>query len=260
MSPKVILAGGSGFVGTALARRLAGDGREVVILTRNPAEHHAPGDTPGPVRAVAWDGRTVGAWTAELEGAGAVVNLTGRSVNCVHTPENRRLILESRLDSVRVLGTAAAAAKRPPAVWVQASAVGYYGPRGAEACPEDAPPGGDFLASVCRRWEEAQAAACPAGVRPVVLRLGMVLGAEGGAFPLLARLARWGLGGAAGSGRQGMSWIHLDDVVALMARALGDDTLRGAYNATAPEPGQTDAAPPGEERDEGAAPEPGDQR
>lgn len=236
MAQKVILAGGSGFVGTALTRRLAAEGWEVVVLSRSPAECHVIRDTVGTVRAVGWDGRTAGAWAREVDGAAAVVNLAGRSVNCVHTPENRQQILESRLDAVRALAAALGAARRPPAVWVQASAVGYYGPRGADPCPEDAPPGGDFLASVCRRWEEAQVAGCPAAVRPVILRLGMVLGNSGGAFPLLARLARWGLGGAAGSGRQGMSWIHLDDVVALVVRALGDETMREVYNATAPEP------------------------
>lgn len=164
------------------------------------------------------------------------MNFTGRSVNCVHTPENRQQILGSRLDSVRVLGAVLAGLPRQPRSWVQCSGAGFYGPRGDERCEETTASGSDFLAQVCRRWEEEFAAACPAEVRPVVLRLGMVLGREGGVFPLLARLARRGLGGAAGHGRQGMSWIHLEDAVGIFAQVANDEKLHGAYNACAPEP------------------------
>lgn len=233
MPKKAILAGGSGFLGSALARRLVREDWEPVVLTR------APGKDPGPVagvRYVAWDARTAGDWANELDGAAAVVNFTGRNVNAAPTPSNRRAILESRLASVHALAQAVARARRRPQVWVQCSGVGYYGPRGTEPCDEATPPGADFLADVCRRWEAAFAAGCPADTRSVVLRLGLVLGRDGGAFPLLVRLARAGLGGSAGHGRQGMSWVHVDDVVAVMMRALGDGLLQGAFNATAPEP------------------------
>lgn len=235
MPRKAILAGGSGFLGQALARRLLADGWEVVVLTRSPRQCHQLGDTGG--RPVAWDARTAGDWSGELDGADALVNFAGRSVRCVHTDGNRRAIRDSRVHAVEALGAALAKAARPPGVWVQCSGIGYYGPRGAgECCDESTPPGDDFLARVCRDWEAAFHAACPAASRGVVVRLGMVLGREGGAFPLLAKLARAGLGGTAGGGRQGMSWIHVDDAVGLFVRALADLGMRGAYNACAPEP------------------------
>jgi uncharacterized protein len=229
MSNKAVLAGGSGFIGRAVAGHLRALGWEVVVLTRRPR----PRDDG--IREVAWDARTAGAWARELDGAAALVNLTGRSINCVHDEANRREILQSRLDSVRALGAAVAGCARPPPVWVQAGAVGYYG-TGPEMRTEDSPPGGDALAGICRQWEEEFARACPATVRPVVLRLGVVLGRESGAFPPLARVTRFFLGGAAGSGRQGFSWIHLDDVAGIIARACTDATMRGAYNACAPRP------------------------
>ncbi len=229
MSNKAVLAGGSGFIGRAAARHLRTLGWDVVVLTRRP---HPREDG---IREVAWDACTVGAWARELDGANALVNLAGRSINCVHDEDNRREILQSRLESVRALGAAVAGCARPPAIWVQASAVGYYG-TGPEPRTEESGPGRDFLAGVCRQWEEEFTRACPATVRPVVLRLGVVLGRDGGALPPLARVTRLFLGGAAGLGRQGFSWIHLDDVVALLTRACTDASMRGAYNACAPQP------------------------
>ena len=229
MHSKVILAGGRGFLGAALARHLAASGHEVVVLSRSPAEG-------GPARQVAWDGRTDGPWRAELDGAAAVVNLTGRSVNCLPTPANRAEILASRLDSVRALGAACAAVAHPPRVWVQSSSLAIYGSPGERVCDETAPLADDFPASVCRQWEAALAAAAPAATRTVVLRIGLVLGPGGGALGPLVRLTRWFLGGTVGSGRQYLSWLHLDDMNAIFADAIGRDDWRGAYNACAPEP------------------------
>ncbi|WP_438480705.1 TIGR01777 family oxidoreductase [Oleiharenicola lentus] len=240
---KIILAGGSGFVGEALARELMrAGGWEIVVLTRDPTVCHILYDKPALVRAVKWDGKTMTAggkdadWVRELDGADALVNFTGRSVNCVHTAENKRAILESRVDSVRVLGEALAKCAQPPKVWVQCSAVGYYGNRGLPPCDETAAAGNTFLADVCRRWENAFAEARPQKVRPVVLRLATVLGREGGALPPLAKVARLGLGGRAGDGRQGLSWIHLADLTAIFRRAIDDAAMRGTFNACAPEP------------------------
>lgn len=233
MARKVILAGGSGFIGSAVARHLAAEGWDVVILTRG---SKTVLDRVVGARPVAWDGTGVGAWTSELEGAQAIVNLAGASVNAVPTERNRQKILQSRLAAVRALGEALARTAQRPAAWIQGSAVGYYGPHGDEPCTEDTAPGNDFLAQVCREWEAAFAASCPGDVRPVVLRFGMVLGRTGGAFPLLARLARAGLGGTAGHGRQGISWVHVDDVVQIITRALAPPDLRGAYNVCAPQP------------------------
>ncbi len=136
---KVILAGGSGFLGQALGRRLAADGWDVVVLSRRPRAGAA-------LREVGWDAETAGDWAAELSGAAAVVNFAGRSINGVHTPENRRAILESRVHAVQALAKGWAQAKNPPAVWVQCSATGFYGNAGDRPCDESAPAGADFLA------------------------------------------------------------------------------------------------------------------
>jgi len=239
MSQKAILAGGSGLLGRALAHRLAAGGWEVVILTRDPDKFPAadnPAAAAGAVRAVYWDGEKGGKWTAELEGAAALVNLAGRSINCVFTLEHSREILESRLHAVQALGKALAKCKQPPAVWVQASAVGLYGTLGYGLCDENTPPARDFLAEVCRQWEDAARAACPAGMRQVVLRLGVVLDRDGGAYPPLARLVRRWLGGTAGSGTQGFSWIHSDDVMLAFLQAITRPEMSGAYNVCAPRP------------------------
>lgn len=226
---KVVLAGGSGFLGQALARRLTADGWEIVVLSRNPRDD-------APLREVFWNAETGGAWAAELEGAAAVVNFAGRSVNCVHTLENSREILESRLNAVKALGKGWARAKNPPPVWIQCSATGYYGNAGDRFCDESLASGPGFLAEVCRRWEEAFAAVDLPGVRRVVLRLGVVLDAEQGALPPLVRLVRRFLGGAAGSGRQFISWVHRDDALEAFAAALTRPEWAGVFNLCSPAP------------------------
>ena len=241
MGKKVILAGGSGFIGRQVARRLLSDGWLVVVLSRRP-----PGKQTDGIIEVQWPARPVpgsnptsyhthGSWVHALDGADAIVNLSGRSIDCVHTPENQRQILASRLDSVRVLGAALEQCRQLPKVWVQASAVGFFGNRGLPACDEQSSSGENFLATVCAQWEAAFAATCPNSVRRVVLRLGTVFGKEGGAFPALARVTRCFLGGAAGNGNQGVSWIHEADVVELIVRAISDEGMSGAYNACAPD-------------------------
>jgi len=223
-----ILAGGSGFLGTVLARALAARGDVPVILTRVPARWRGPG------RAEAWDGRTVGPWAGALDGAAGVVNLTGTSVNCRHTPANKARILASRLDSVRALAEAMKICAAPPPVWVQMSGSGYFGDTGDRPCAEDTPPGGDFLAQVCIAWEAALAAHKPAGTRGVVLRPSLVIG-EQGALPLLVRYTRLWLGSAAGSGRQYLPWIHQADMVGVFLSALDDARWSGPFNICAPE-------------------------
>ncbi|MBI2498237.1 MAG: DUF1731 domain-containing protein [Opitutae bacterium] len=215
MSNKVVLAGGRGFLGQALARVLAADGWEIVVLSRDPRED-------APFREVLWNGETGGAWAAELEGAAALVNLAGRSINCVHTLEHSREIVDSRLKSVRALAKGWARAKNPPPVWVQCSATGFYGNAGDRFCEETLPPGPGFLAEVCRLWEDS---------------FGPVLDRHTGPLRVLVGLARKFLGGAAGSGRQFMSWVHRDDAAAIFAAAVRRPELAGVYNACAPGPG-----------------------
>lgn len=230
---KVILAGGSGFLGRALGRALSAGGWEVVVLTRD-TDRVAPSDETPALRGVMWNGETGGTWAAELEGAAALVNLAGRSINCVHSLENSREILDSRLNAVKALAKGYARAKNPPPVWVQCSATGFYGNAGDRFCEESLPPGPGFLAEVCRRWEEAFAAVELPDVRRVVLRLGPVLDQRTGPFPAMLGLTRKFLGGAAGSGRQFLSWIHRDDAVAAFAAAVNRPEMNGVYNACAP--------------------------
>ncbi|MEP7066086.1 MAG: TIGR01777 family oxidoreductase [Gemmatimonadota bacterium] len=222
---RIVISGGSGFIGSALATHFAGRGHDVVVLTRN-ANARSDG-----VREVAWNGRTHGSWTKELDGAAAVINLAGKSISVRHTEKHRQEILASRVDSVRAVGEAIAASTTPVPVWVQASAVGIYGNAGDRLCDESAPRGTDFMARVCSQWEDTFRTALSPSTRGVVLRFGIVLGRDGGALPMLARIARVGLGGSVGSGRQYISWIHRDDMVALVERAI-TSRMVGPYNAS----------------------------
>jgi len=222
---RIVIAGGSGFIGSALAAHYAGHGHDVVVLTRTA---HA---RENGVREVAWNGRSFGPWAKELDGAAAVVNLTGKNINCRHTNKNRREIIASRVVSVRAIADAIGASATPVPVWVQASAVGIYGNAGDALCDESAPHGDDFMADVCEQWEAAFRAALTSNTRRVLLRFGVVLGRDGGALPTLATIARWGLGGTVGSGRQYISWIHRDDLVSVVERAITTE-MSGPYNAS----------------------------
>ena len=230
-SGRVVIAGGAGFLGRALARTLAQEGREVVILSRRAAP------TDGLIRTEVWDGCAVGEWARELNGAAAVVNLTGRSVACVYTLENRQEIVDSRVNSVRAIAQACERCDEPPPVLVQAASLAIYGDPGDRICDEDSPHGAGFSVDVCEAWEgEFFADGAPGGARRVALRIGFVLGRDGGALGQLAKLARWFVGGAAGNGRQYISWVHLDDFSAMVRWAIENPGAEGAYNATGSTP------------------------
>ena len=226
---RIVLAGGSGFVGQALAARLLADGYEVVVLSRGGLRTKIG-------RIVSWDGSTQGDWASSLEDAAAVVNLTGKNINCRPTEANRREIVRSRAASVQAVGEAVRRCRRPPRVFVQTTAVGIYGDAGDKVCDESTPPGGGLVAEVCRQWEKAFDESPTPGVRRVVLRLGVVLGRAGGAFPPLARLARWFLGGAVGRGRQYVSWLHLADAVRIHCEAIEREEIEDVYVAASPQP------------------------
>ena len=225
---RIVIAGGSGFIGRALAGEFSARNFDVVILTRAPRER---GDG---VREIEWDGKHIGEWIAFLDGAEAVINLTGKNINCPHTPENVRAITASRVDSVNAIAAALAHVKTPPRVWVQASATGFYGDTGDAVCGENSPAGKDTLAEICQRWESAFANAAAPKNRKVTLRIGFVLGRDGGALPVLSKLTKWFLGGAAGGGRQYISWIHLADLVRMFVAAVERENLAGTFNAVAP--------------------------
>lgn len=230
MAPRrIVLAGGSGFVGQALAGRLLADGYEVIVLSR--AASRGPHGN-----IVAWDGATLGDWARSLEDSLAVVNLTGKSINCRPSQSNRREIVRSRVASVQAIGEAIRRCRRPPRVLIQTTAVGIYGDAGNNICDEATPPGAGFLGETCQQWEKAFDESPTPGVRRVVLRLGVVLGRGGGALPALAGLARWFLGGAAGSGRQYISWLHLADAVRIYREAIERETFQSIYVAASPQP------------------------
>lgn len=228
---RVVIAGGSGFLGRALAADLVVRGYDVVVLTRRPAAYDGPG------RAVGWDGETVAeAWRAELEGAKALVNLAGKPVDCRRSARNTDEILRSRVRSVEVLGDALRLVYRVPEVWVQASSLAIYGNAGDRICDESAHVPEGFPADVCVAWEEALGRAIRPEMRWTVLRIGFVLGGEGGALRTLANLARVGLGGRIGSGRQWISWIHRDDMTRLFRTAIENPAVHGIFNATGMQP------------------------
>lgn len=231
----VVVSGASGLVGRRLLGALRAEGVAVRALSRRPA--HASSGSGGDVEWIAWDG--LDPPLEALEGADAVVHLAGEPIFGGRLRgAQRRRVWESRVTStchlVRRLG-AIERARRPQQL-LCASAVGYYGSRGEEILDEESPAGSGYLARLCAAWEEAAGAAREVGVRPVSLRLGIVLAREGGALPRLARLFRLGLGGRLGSGRQWVPWIHAGDAVELVRFALAHPTLTGPLNAVAPQP------------------------
>jgi uncharacterized protein (TIGR01777 family) len=227
---RVVIAGGSGFLGTLLSRALVARGYDTVILSR----------TPGPdtdnIRQVAWDGKTVGDWAAYLKGAEVVVNLTGKSVNCRYTSQNRREIVESRVNSVNAIGAAMSRCASPPRTWIQAGSLAIYGNAGDDICDESSSPGSGFSVQVCKLWEDAFAAANSPQTRKVLFRIGLALGREGPLLATLSRLAKCYLGGAAGSGRQYISWLHIHDLNQMFVWAIERPDLAGTFNATGPCP------------------------
>ncbi len=231
---KIIIAGGSGFLGVSLAHYLADRGASIVILSR-----HAP-KVEGPWRHVGWDARTLDSWADELSEASGLVNLTGRSVNCVKSPDHRDEILRSRVESTGVLGEALRQVDTPPPVWVQMSTAHIYGDPPSLVCDEDSSLGYGLAPYVGQAWEEAFHSSALSSQRGVVLRTSFVLGrnrgAGGGALQTLANLARCGLGGKIASGTQGMSWIHELDLNRLIERSLIDTSMSGIYIASAPNP------------------------
>jgi uncharacterized protein (TIGR01777 family) len=236
---KIVIPGGSGQVGTVLARAFQADGHDVVVLSRHPRVQ--------PWRVVGWDGVRLGAWRGEIDGSDVVINLTGRSVNCRYTASNRREILESRVLSTRAVGQAIAEAARPPRVWLQASTATIYAHRydgtndertgvlgGGES---SAPSSWRFSIDVARAWERAFDEVRLPRTRKVALRSAMTLSPDpGGVFDTLVGLVRRGLGGSAGDGRQFMSWIHYEDFVAAIRWLIEHDEVDGVVNVAAPDP------------------------
>ncbi|MDL2718518.1 MAG: TIGR01777 family oxidoreductase [Acidobacteriota bacterium] len=229
---RVIVTGGTGFIGSRLSENLFAKGHEVVLFTRD-ASRSRDQLHPG-INVVSWaPGAT---WESWVDGAGAIVNLAGESIAQRWTEAAKHRILASRVDAAARLCAAIEKAAVKPSVLVNAAAVGYYGPHGDETLDEDSPPGTDFLATTCVAWEGAARRAEPLGVRVVLLRTGVVLGGDGGALAKMLPPFKAFAGGPIGSGEQWMSWIHRDDLVALFAFAIENPKATGPINGTAPNP------------------------
>ncbi len=225
---RILVAGGTGLVGSRLVRALLAEGARVDVLSRNARGAHLP---PG-AQAHSWE-----ALPGLMEGCRAVINLAGEGIaDHRWSPARKRALLESRIGPTRGLLGALEQARHRPSVLVSASAIGIYGPLGEEAVDETQTPGEGFLAELCQTWETATDPARALGVRVVRLRIGVVLAREGGALPKLALPVRRFAGCALGSGRQGFSWIHIEDLVALILEAIRNPAFEGPVNATAPHP------------------------
>jgi len=240
VSRRIVIPGGSGQVGTILARHLHAARHQVTVLSRAPK--------PAPWATLRWDGRTLDpAWTETLEGADAVIHLSGRSVNCRYYAANRREIIDSRVVPTLLIGQAIAQAKRPPKVWMNASTSTFY--RHALDRPQDeftgelggsepgVPDTWNFSIDVARRWEEAFYSSTLPATRKVALRSSMTMSPDdGGVFSVLSRLVRMGLGGTEGTGEQFVSWIHDRDYCRAVDFLLEHNDISGAVNLTSPNP------------------------
>jgi len=224
MSLRVLVSGARGLIGSALLPRLRARGHETSILTRRAT---GPGE-------VGWDPAGGRLEARAIEGVDAVVHLAGEPIAARWTPVRKALIRESRVAGTRLLAERLADLERPPRVLVSVSAIGFYGDRGDEVLDEASPPGVGFLPAVCRAWEDAAAPAAACGIRVVHPRLGLVLTTRGGALARLLPPFRLGLGGPLGDGRAWWSWVVLEDVIAVLERALVDESLAGPVNVVAP--------------------------
>jgi uncharacterized protein (TIGR01777 family) len=232
---RVLLAGGSGMRGRALAIALHSNGHDVSILSRNPGKHRS--SFPAPIRLVQWGGPTSVRWTEEIDRADAIVNLAGENLGAKRwSPARKREILDSRVLPGAALVKAIEDSKKMPRVFLQAAGVGYYGPRGEETLTEDSKPGMDFQCQVCIEWENSTIALEKMGIRRVITRNGVVLKKEGGALPRMALPFRFFVGGPVGNGRQWFPWIHHADDVRVIMFLIEHELARGVFNLTAPQP------------------------
>ncbi|MBL8152558.1 MAG: TIGR01777 family oxidoreductase [Anaerolineae bacterium] len=241
---RVIITGGTGLIGRTLANSLAKDHHEVIVLSRNT---NKTSGLDGGVKVVGWDASTAQGWGELADGAGAIVNLAGESIAGEGFPpkpwttERKRRIRDSRIHAGKAVLEAITAAKNKPGVLIQSSAVGYYGMQGDKDLTEESPIGGDFQAQVCKDWEAVTQPVETMGVRRVVIRTGIVMTTKGGVLPLMALPFKLFAGGPIGSGKQLISWVHLDDEIAAIRFLMENTSASGAYNLSAPNP-QSNAA------------------
>lgn len=225
---KLLIAGGSGFLGNVLMKRLQNSFTENVILSRQAKASHSN------VRYVVWDAKTLGEWQHELDGADVVINLTGKNVNCRYTKKNKAEILHSRLKSTHILGKAIRSAQNPPKLWIQAASSTIYNHAFQPHDENSNNIGDDFSMTVCKEWERTfWEESCP-NTKKVLMRIAIVLGRGGGAWPTLKRLTRFGLGGMQGNGNQKISWIHEHDFARAVEWLMTNGKCNGVYNICSP--------------------------
>ena len=235
---RIVIAGGTGFIGTALVKALAPLTGELIILTRNPYEN--PFINYANIRMQTWNGRDPAGWAQVVSGADAVINCAGASIAGLRWTETKRQqILNSRIQATQALVEAVRQASVKPNVVLQTSAIGIYGENGSEIVTESSKIGTGFMSEVVQAWEEIAVGFIQAGVRTVTFRTGVVLGEGGGSLPLMTLAFRLFAGGHFGSGEQWLSWIHLDDLVRLHLFAIENETFSGIVNAVAPNPVQS---------------------
>lgn len=227
---KVIITGGTGFIGLSLAKHLKERGFTPVLVARSKPKQVTE------FEFVEWDGVKVGDWAGSLDGAKAIVNLAGKSVDCIKTPDNCDLILRSRLETTRTIGHALSTIENSPKIWIQMSTAHIYGDPPVQVCTESSPTGYGLAPFVGKAWEKALLDSKPEHVREVRLRTSFVVGKNGGALSTQKKITKLGLGGKVGNGKQGISWIHEFDMNEIIHQAILNDSYEGVYIASAPNP------------------------
>lgn len=231
MNNKIVIAGGTGFLGRGLADHYSANGSKVIILTRG-----VPRKT-GNIEYLQWDAKHLDIWVDCLEGATALINLTGKSVDCRYTKANKQEIYASRLESTAVLGEALLRLKVPPKVWMNAASATIYRHSFDKEMDETSLEfGSGFSVDVCRKWEEVFNTYAIPGTRKIIMRTGIVIGKNGGPLKPLKMLAKIGVGGKQGNGKQYVSWLHENDFINIVDFFIANESTSGIYNLTAPKP------------------------
>jgi len=228
---KLILAGGSGFLGQIIIDHFYDTATELVVLTRGAKK------TKNNIRYLNWDGKTIGDWAVELDGADVLINLTGKSVDCRYNDKNKKEIISSRINAAKVLAEAISKCKTAPVLWMNAASATIYRHSEDKAMDDYSTEYGEgFSVDVCKQWEAAFNEANVPNTRKVILRISMVLGKNGGVWPVLSKLVKYGLGGKMGDGKQYISWIHEEDFLTVILWFIENEKAKGAYNLAALNP------------------------
>lgn len=231
MKQKIIIAGGTGFLGSSLRSKYSDENTEIVILTRKP---FSPKE--GNISYVHWDAKTLGDWTSHLEGSTAIINLVGKSVNCRYTEKNKKELIASRVEATSIICKAISLAENPPKVWINAGSAAIFGNSGSEIKNENSAAGTGFSPLICKEWEKAFHETETSKNRKVFLRIGLVLQRGGGILKPFLNMARFGFGGKIGTGEQYMSWIHEEDFANIIDWVIQEKSIEGILHCASPYP------------------------